>query len=569
MQWFNSISELEYYNTVPNIGCYCDPLVYPSDITLQGFLYNGANPYTVTLYTYSADGLTQYENSTSFFSVYTAKDTLNRDYFNARLNQFTTNMCTHKCFLIRAVVTTSNGSVVFDKYTSRYCQSDCCDTVRGVTYSQDGIAQPSSGDAPFTNPVQPVGTCGQPLIRIISRFDCIDNFTGNFFADPVVLYSGTADFNYTVITSCTGRIVRRPRDIRREISYNCRLQQTESEPTYLLESYDMFPAWKMYEIEGQLHANHIWVDNYIDNPIPEYVFNGGQPFEKITGANSCTEVFKLSVTLNGCVQRQIYGCVEDCTGTGMGFIIIPASYQETGFYDDNGLFVAAILDGGTASPYVTGLLQWLMSQDGITSATEVDITGFECEPYTYAIVQITGTGLIPNSIYMDAPVGANRLFTVIANSTADLCGYIGAIPCPMPVNDTVTISTFACATPVNDTVIITEITPTTLTISDYGNWLQNSSTASLYTNQVTFDLDTTNTAVIVAMGEDYLFSGDIIGTVSAEGRPATLQALTGGVLPADTTVTIDSTGAIRYYGSVNAAVANEIDIVITGLTYTV
>lgn len=566
MQWFN-LSQLQYYNPVKGVPCYCEELVYASDLTLQAILTGGAPAYTVTLYTYSADGLTQYEDSTSSFAIYTAKDTINRDFFNARLNQFTATMCSNKCFLIRAVVT-SGGVTIFDKFTERYCVSSCCDIARGVTYSQDGVTIAIPDGLP-SNPEPIVSGCGRPLIRIISRFDCIDNFTGNFFGDPVVVYSGTANWNYTLTTTCRGRIVRRPRDIKREISYNCRLQRTESAPTYLLEAYEDFPAWKMYEIEGQLHANHIWVDDYLTSPIPEYIFNGGTPFKKVDGANSCTEVFKLFTTLNGCVQRQIYGCNETCESASTGYLIIPGAYESGNFYDDNGLLIAGALTSEGTSPYVVGLIQWLASQDGITNVEEIDITGFECEPYTHAIIEIQGNGLIPSSVYFDSPIPANQIFTVIANTTADLCSYIGEIPCPKPVADEPIVTELGCSTPTNDLVIVTEITGEVLTITDYGNWIQNSSSALLYQGVVTFSLDTTNTSVAISAGETYTAGGEIIGSISADGRPSETITISGGTLPADSYVTIDATGAIRFYGNIVITTNNEIDIVLSNLFYNV
>lgn len=566
MQWFN-LSELQFYNPLPGgLPCYCENLVYSSDLMLQGILVGGAPAYTVTLYTYTPDGLTQLENSTSSFQIYTAKDTINRDFFNARLQQFTTVMCNNKCFIIRAVVT-SGGLTIFDKFTERYCVSNCCDIARGVTYSQDGIVTTTDDSLP-SNPVRPTTECGKALIRIISTFDCIDNFTGNFFGTPVVVYSGTANWSFTVITSCTGRIVRRPRDIRREISYNCRLQRTETEAVWLLESYDFFPSWKMYEIEGQLCSNNIWVDDYLSSTIPEYVFKGGTPFKKVPGANSCTEVFKLETTLNSCVQRQIYGCNEACESTSTGYLIIPGAYQEGNFYSEAGLLIASTIDGAGTSPYVVGLLEWLMSQNGITSATELDISGYECEPYTYAIIEIEGSP-IPNSIYYDSPIPANQIFPIITNSTSELCDYIGAIPCAKPVNDDVIVESIGCATPVNDTVIIEEITTETLTITDYAPWAQTSSSASLYSGQVTFSIVTINTSVPIAIGETYAVGGDIIGSISPDGRPTEVVAVTGGSLPADTTVTIAPSGAIRYYGEIVATDNNELTITITDLFYNV
>src|SRR5690606_41240905 len=43
-----------------------------------------------------------------------------------------------------------------------------------------------------------------------------------------VCSSDLADFAYTKVTSIRGRFVQRPREIVRQISYNCKLQRSES-----------------------------------------------------------------------------------------------------------------------------------------------------------------------------------------------------------------------------------------------------------------------------------------------------------------------------------------------------
>lgn len=568
MKWFDSISQLEFYNPTPDGLCYCDSLIQPNDMQLQGLLFNGAAPYTVTLYLYSADGLTQYADATAYFEVYTAKATNGQDYFNARLKSYHPSMCLYKCFIIRGVVT-SGGLTIFDKWTERYCQTDCCDTVSGVTYSQDGIV--TSGGGTGTTPIptnQPLlSACGDPLIRIISRFECIDQFTGEVYGNPAQVFSGAADWNYTKITTTTGRIVPRPRDIIREWSYNCRLQRTESQPTYLLEAYEMFPAWKMLEIEGQLHANKLWIDDYINQK--EYIFSGGTPFAKVDGALDCTELFKLQTNLYECTQRQIFGCTTICESTSNGFLIIPASYNDGGFYDENGLLIATVLDGDEASPYAVGLVQWLRSQDGITDVTVINITGYSCEDYTYAIVQIQGTGYIPTFIYIDNPSTANRLYTIVTNDTDVLCGYIGETPCARPAID-ITISSMVCETPVL-VITVEEITPTTLIVSDAGDWVQTSSLAEVYGNQVTLSLDTVNSSIIAGVGETFILGQSLVGSISVLGRPTDEIALNSenSPLTGDIVVVIRPTGEILVSGTFIIAVEDELTLDFDNLTYTV
>lgn len=563
MVWFNSISELQYYNVSDDGQCYCETLLQPNDMQLQGLLFNGAAPYTVTLYLYSADGLTQYADATSYFEIYTAKATNGQDYFNARLKSYHPDMCTYKCYIIRATVV-SGGVTIFDKWTERYCQDDCCDTVSGVIYS--GGVLVSTDEPARTN--QPLSsTCGDPLIRIISRFECIDQFTGEVYGNPAQVFSGAADWNYTKITTTTGRLVPRPREITRELSYHCRLQRTESSPTYLLESYEMFPAWKMLEIEGQLHANRLWVDDYINQK--EYIFRGGTPFAKVSGALDCTELFKLETPLYECTQRQIFGCTTICESTANGFLIIPASYNDGGFYDENGLLIATVLDGDEASPYAVGLVQWLRSQDGITDVTIIDITGYSCEDYTYAIVQIQGTGYIPTFIYIDNPSTANRLYTIVTNDTDILCDYIGELPCAKPVID-ITVSSMVCETPVL-VITVEEITPTTLIVSDSGDWVQASSLAERYQNQVTLSIETVNSSIIAGVGETFVLGQAIIAGISVLGRPTDEVTLdsTNSPLTGDIVMVIRPTGEILVSGTFVIAVEDELTLDFDNLTYTV
>lgn len=571
MVWRNSIYDLDYYHPVKGIPCYCEELAYASDMILQAIpLLNASNSLTATLYVYTPDGLTQLENATTYFQSYFATDTSNRKYFNAQLKSFSPAMCNNKCFIIRLVIT-SAGYTIWDKWTERYCVNDCCDVVRGVSYSQDGVSTSSSPTLlPVpASPAVPLSECGKPLIRLISTFDCIDNFTGNFFGEPVTVISGTSGFNYSLTSSFPGRIVRRPREITREISYNCRLQKVESAATYLLEGFLMFPAWKMYEIEGQLHANNIYVDDFTS--YNQYQYNGGTPFAKVQGANDCTEVFKLSTELNGCIQRQIFGCIENCSASNNIYFVIPENYAGNGFYDENGQFIASVIDGDLSSPYAPGLVQWLRSQTGITLAESISLMGFSCTPA--AIIQVQGTGYLPSSIFMDNTNQRNRIYSIQANDTNDLCDYLGEDPCLIPVAGTVVISTMQCTTPTNDTVIIETITPDTLTVINYGDWVAASSPdteASAYINQVTLSIETTNNTTITGMsGEDYALSAEPIVVISSGGIPNQTRVLNSdnSTLAAGITVVINTNGLITVTGTFTLVSNNELTLDFDNLVY--
>jgi hypothetical protein len=563
MTWFDNIYDLQYYKTPKDVPCYCEELVYPNDMQLQGNIYNGNGSYTIHFYVYSADGLTSYEDATAYFDYYFAKMPDGTHFFNARLKSYSPEMCAHKCFLIRAVVS-QGGSTLFDKYTERYCQSSCCNVASGISYGQDALIGIAGGDIGEVTDVpvpaaqqQPTSDCGDPLIRIISTYDCMDEFNSVFYGipDSSNVLSGTASFSYTKVTSCKGRIVRRPREIKREVSYNCKLQLVESQPQYLLEAFEYFPDWKMLEIEGQLHAKHIWIDDY--HTYKEYQFNGGKAFKQV---HKCFELFKLEAEVQDCVQRQIFGC-ETCSDKGASYFIVPEAYAGGAFFSESRQMIAEDYDG---------LLQWLRSQNGVSNVEDVDTDGFDCNVYAVAKVE----GAAPGSIYYDSPIAMNRSFVWVSDSTDNICAVIGVSQCKKPVNDVAIIGSMVCNTPANDAVIVESIIAMPVAISSYGDWTIDTgeTEASVYINEVSLSIKSTNTSIIADAGEEYTFANEIIGTIGAAGRPETFAILDHANnvgIPADTYVLIDHTGAIRFTGTLTIATANEAVIELDNLKYTV
>lgn len=561
MTWFDNIYDLQYYKTPKDVPCYCEELVYPNDMQLQGSIYNGNGSYTINFYVYSTDGLTSYEDATAYFDYYFAKMPDGTHFYNARLKSYSPEMCSHKCFLIRAVVM-QGSATLFDKYTERYCQSSCCNVASGITYSQDVMISTASDVAGLPIPAapqQPTSDCGDPLIRIISTYDCMDEFNSVFYGIPNSgnVLSGTASFSYTKVTSCKGRIVRRPRSIKREVSYNCKLQLVESQPKYLLEAFEYFPDWKMQEIEGQLHAKHIWVDDY--STYKEYQFNGGTPFKQV---HKCFELFKLEAEVQDCVQRQIFGC-ETCADKGASYFVIPEAYAGGAFYNENKALVAEDYDG---------LLQWLRSQDSVINVEDIDTGSLDCNIYAAAKVQ-GNTGL-PGSVYYDRPAAMNRVFAFAADSDDAICSVAGVILCKKPVNDIPFIQTMVCNEPDNGAVIVEAITAEEIAISSYGDWTIDTgdTEASLFENGITFSIKSTNAAIIAGSGEEYTFANEIIGTIGVAGRPvtyATLDHNNNAGMPADTYVLIDNTGAIRFTGTLTITTANTAVIELDNLKYTI
>lgn len=599
MTWFDSIYDLQYYNQPKGISCYCEALTYPHDLQLQGTLDSSVSNYTIKFYVYSADGVTQYEDATAYFEYYFGKvsvNGLNHHFFNARLKSYTPAMCQHACYILRVVVTGNvNGQThtLFDKYTERYCQTDCCDVAKNISIDQDGLligggsgsgtgtategiddrvftpSNPTGTGVPgvFTpvTPPPPTGACGEPLIRLVSSFDCIDNFTGVFYGVPDTTLSGTtANFQYVKVSTFKGRVVRKPREISREISYNCRLQSTESTPVYQLEGFEFFPTWKMYEIESQLHAKYIYVDDY--GKSKRYEYAGDTPFSQVS---NCFELFKLSATLQDCTQRQLYSCSPSCKtatnpdGSNLLFAI-PQGYQGGGFYDLQGLKVANSYDG---------LKDYLRTRDGVSAINEVSTESLDCT--VQHIVTVTGSRPLPSSLYYDEPGGANVISAQVVNDYNDVCVTQPAY-CATPILGATSIIEAVCDTPASDSFSVDAILPDVVEITGYGDWQEDAlaTDASIWKKVVTFSLKVTNTELTEdpeAVGEPIVVPPVVIGVLGSSARPPYMVVLTSdnNNLPEDVYITIDEFGRISYSGTVTASTASDVTITLNNLTYNI
>lgn len=569
MIWIDNIQDLQYYHPIKGVPCYCEDLTQAVDLMLQGNFSPQSGNYTLTLYVYSPDGLTQHEDATSYFRYYFfVNPQTGKHVFNAQLLSFSPKMCSEKCFIIRAVVTEASGGnlyTYFDKWTERYCVNDCCQTVSGVTYAQADVVSNVPTDAPPVpaNTTPPTGQCGQKLIRIVSRFDCYDAFTGDYYETPDDTLSGTASFAYSKVTTIEGRIVRRPRNIEKQVSYNCVIQRIESTPQYLLEGMGLVPSWKMAEIENQLHATEIWIDDFYSNK--EYKYNGGTPFIQV---NRCFELFKLAATMEECTQRQIVGCGDPCQPVtsygGYDFLfVIPENFNGFGFYDESKNYIADDIDN---------LIVWLRGQDGITAADEVITSPTFCNINT--VIGVSGTGYIPTFIYYDQPFAAKRIYSKYYEDVEAVCA--SAPDCGMPDIDEYTITETACDTPTIGSITVTDITSVSVDIVPTGDWAIQSESGSYFKNQTTFSLTVRNFEIVPTGEGDELieFVLEPIGILDSIGRPFTPVSLdnSNSNLGENQYLSIDEYGVIRYTGeptTYTAAAEGYVEIALSNIVFNV
>lgn len=545
MIWISHIEDLQYYRQPKGVPCYCEFLVYPQDLQLQAHLSPIAGIESLTIYIYTPDGVTNLGDITSYFEYYFATNPVTgQRFFNARLKTFAPLMCAHPCFILRAV-----ASDVFDKYTERYCQASCCDIPRDVSIRQAGLSDPAPlvsgqpigdpiGQEPPPPPI-PATDCGEPLVRLTTWFDCYDNFTGEY-------YGNAGGWAFRKISNFKGKLAERPRAIERQTSYNCTLHRSESYKPWVLTGFEYFPPWKMREIENQLHANHISVTDFI-KPEQELAYAGGTPFSQVS---TCIEMFRFNTTLQECTQRQLFGCNEPCNNDGSLFALPDDYIEGEGLYSENGLLIGRSYED---------LLIWFRNQDGITSVTDLTeqysspaTSPLECFPQGAFYVE--GNGLIPTFFYYNSKTPGNRVYGIPGTNPELLCN---GNTCAMPVLGSYEVAKGGCSTPELGSYEVSESTPTELAITDYGAWVQNDdeTDAGLSVNTVTFRLKTINDTITGI--ENTLFAGEILGSITAAGRPSVPRWID---IDADTAVSIDTNGVIRYYGY---GITNETDTTIT------
>lgn len=566
MIWLNSISELQYYNQSPLVPCYCTILYHANDLILQGAFTPGSGSYTIVIETYSANGLTLLDTSTSNFQYYFFTNPLTKQHaFNARLNSFTAQMCVQACWILH--VTVFDGPVaVFEKWTERYCQASCCDTARNVTFDDSSITSGSFIDTVaiqtdfFAPPEIPVVTpsdksteCGEPLITLRSIHACMD-MDGNYYPIPDSTLSGTASFGYQKLVNMRGRIVKRPRNIERTYSYNCRLQRVESQRVYLFEGYEYFPAWASDEIETMLSATEIYVDDV------RYEYNSGTPFSM---ASECKDVFRLKTTLSDCIQRQVLGCDPNCAPSNFDgaakMYVIPSGYDGGYFYDENKALIAQTYDE---------LLNYFRNIDGAYGVNEIATSPLSCE--AFAAFSVNTYGYVPGSFYYDMPINGNRVYAVRLDSADDICPTYGQT-CAAPVITFNWVEEQVCADPVITFYWVEDDMSEIITITGHGDWSNDgTSEGTVASGFATITIGVGNEFYVPGSPATPVFvNGEIIAVLSVEGRPANSVFLdsSNSILPDDVSVSIESNGFVRYYGEANVLEEDQAKIIITNLTY--
>lgn len=554
MRFIDSIFDLQYYHPIEGVPCYCEEIIFPKDMQLQSPLdFNGDGNYTVTIYVYSADGVTELEDATSFFNTVTFNNpNTGRHTFSAVLNAFSDTMCANKCFILYITIT-GNGNTYFAKYTERYCVPECCEYVTDVTYAQGSIVS-TGGGAAVTPTTVIVNPCRLYYIKIETFSDCYNAFSDKYYQTPGTVFTGTA-FAYKNVTTIQGRIVEQPTSIERIYSLNCRPQQFQMQRVFLLDGFEFFPAWKFRELTTGFGDQYIFVEG------ERYEMNTNTPFETYQPKNNVQLLYNLKAELVKCIQKQIYGCNVSCGDNSLAFVQGNISSGDGNYYSESKQLIATDCDE---------LMNYYATLPGVTTVVALDPMDYGCEFECGFIVYGEVNALIPSSYYFGTTARNGRIFGQPVSTLPDICEQINP-PCGVPSIGTITITTQTCASFTIGTITVTSTTVEDIYLVASGDWIaiDAGTDASMTNGVVTFSLELTNTnypiygspATIPVVSEQVAYIAPI-------AYPSVSRVISSPVLDAlGVTMIVQPNGQIYYSGQLTSADMTQGYITLTDLMY--
>lgn len=546
MIFVNQISELEYYNSTEPFGCYADAVFQPHDILLQANGFNITSSANTTIVVCDTAG-NFIEDVTSYFDTCFCSFSIGGVlyYFvNIRCNNYSPFMVSNRCFTLNVVVTDiSPGTVVFKKWTQKYEIATAATPVFASGVSIDGSLLPNC--VPGNNPATCVGAVQYTKFGCV--FDCIDAYTGDYYAQGSVISGTPFTFNRECYMKAGFRDV--PSEVKRTISINCRTQRTETTQKYVLNGKVAYPVWKMLEIQAMMLANHLYVDDF------EFQSVGGTVFTQATKQpKNCIYFYQLSIPLQDCYKWQIFGCVPDCD-TLAYYYLLPVSFQQ--IYDDQLRPVAR--NSGELGIFFRSL-------PGVSMAQEV---GFTLPCPAYSVMKVQSSGVLPKFIYSDTPIATNKVYSKqLSSSAIDLSPLCNGITNnnQVPVPDVTGYITQDISVPVPDVTGV-QVSPDeviTVQVNAGPGWTLDNNYTSLITAEGvatlnisasgTFQSPVTNS--VIATIKDALPQQDIV-----------IDSSTNGNIPASSQLTIKSNGSIVYTGYATSVSQNTMQLQLFQIKY--
>jgi len=329
---------------------------------------------------------------------------------------------------------------------------------------------------------RPVTDCGKPIVKLEAYSGCdVDAFTGDFYGEGDVQtksdgFGGTIGFKKT--TNLHANISRVPRKITRTISYFCKTQKVRSSKLWQLEGLDIYPGWKMAEIEEMLEAETIVIDG------EEVIYRGDEEAFRLA-LNSCKDMFLMRMQIEDCAKQQIFGCKKDCKTNNDRYInvtdgIFGGDMSASKFYNSSKALIASSYDG---------FKEWLRVQNGVTDVQEVDNSAMKCS--SYKVLKVSGGSNLDTSYYATLTNQNNKIYLRSVNNINDLCNNQDNTVCTPLVFGTPTLIKEECDALIFGTPIINKV-GADCTVIPMNGWVQGagdtSFTAGIDSNSINLSI---------------------------------------------------------------------------------
>lgn len=270
---------------------------------------------------------------------------------------------------------------------------------------------------------RPTDNCGKPVMKLEAYSGCQeDSFTNNYYGEGDVIgrsdgFGGNISFKKTANLHVS--ISRIPRKIERTVSFFCRTQKVRSSKQWDIQGMDMYPTWKMDEIENMLQAETILADGQ------SVVYRGGDAaFAQIV--NGCTDRFRMRLTFEECTKQQIYGCDDSCEKRykyiNVTDGIFNSDLSDGAFFDGNKTKI-----GESFSDFKS----WLRNQDGVTDVQEVDNSQMKCA--SYKVLRVDGGTSLPGIYYAVKTNPNNKIYLREVSDINELCNGQDTRLCATPL----------------------------------------------------------------------------------------------------------------------------------------
>ena len=257
-----------------------------------------------------------------------------------------------------------------------------------------------------------ISDCGKSIFTIIGDNGNENNVFTHYEEVPSGTLKRIKKQDKVYIEGC---LIRRPREILRLISQNCRTQKVSSKVQYELQGSVIYNPEKVDEIERIFHSKDLFLNGI------KIQFEGGAVFEPIS--ESFPNEFRLRVLISECEKYQIFGCsqvnkfdydaiitdggVETDGGTDIMTFGIPANSLNKKFFNDSGLQVA------NSYP---ALLEYYEAKPNVLTVTDVPV--FSTDVPFVKVFDVQFLDQTPDPFYFDSFSPAKKVNGLLLSEPA-------------------------------------------------------------------------------------------------------------------------------------------------------